>query len=226
MTDVHDEAPGSDDLLAAEQALGVLDAADRAEVERRLREEPAFAAAVEDWTLRLAKVADEAPMHAPPPGVWARIVSRLGADVVEFRLRRSLAVWRAATGMAAALAACLAAALVWPHHNHIQTARLTGDQNGRYVYVVVYDAALGRAVFTAADQTGVAGRTPQLWVLPPGAKPVSLGIAPAGGVTSLPIARQLSGPGRTLAVSLEPSGGSPTGQPTGPVVATGALTPI
>jgi anti-sigma-K factor RskA len=32
------------------------------------------------------------------------------------------------------------------------------------------------------------------------------------------------GPDATLAVSLEPPGGSPTGQPTGPVIASGKLT--
>jgi anti-sigma-K factor RskA len=31
-------------------------------------------------------------------------------------------------------------------------------------------------------------------------------------------------PGATLAVSVEPVGGSPTGQPTGPVILTGKLT--
>jgi anti-sigma-K factor RskA len=37
----------------------------------------------------------------------------------------------------------------------------------------------------------------------------------------------MGGEGRTtLAVSLEPPGGSPTGQPTGPVIATGELKPI
>ncbi len=34
------------------------------------------------------------------------------------------------------------------------------------------------------------------------------------------------GPGTTLAISLEPKGGSPTGAPTGPVVAAGKATMI
>jgi anti-sigma-K factor RskA len=33
-------------------------------------------------------------------------------------------------------------------------------------------------------------------------------------------------PDATLAVSMEPPGGSPTGQPTGPVIASGTLTSL
>lgn len=62
------------------------------------------------------------------------------------------------------------------------------------------------------------GRDLELWVLPVGAaRPESLGVLPASGrvvATRLP-------PGAQLLVSLEPRGGSPTGQPTGPVVSAG-----
>ena len=33
----------------------------------------------------------------------------------------------------------------------------------------------------------------------------------------------MSAPNSTLAISIEPAGGSPTGQPTGPVIANGKL---
>ncbi|MBE7217493.1 MAG: anti-sigma factor [Caulobacteraceae bacterium] len=227
MADLPPQDPAvSDDLLAAEQALGVLDGAERIAAERRVRDDPVFAAAVEGWSWRLAGLADEAGSRPPPPEVWARIARRLGGEVVELRLRRSLALWRATAAAAMAVAAGLAVALFAPRADHVQTARLTGGQDGRYVYVIVYDPGRRRAVFTAADQPGIAGRTPQLWALPPGGKPISLGIAPDGRVASLVVDPGAAGAGRTLAVSLEPQGGSPTGQPTGPVVATGALRPI
>jgi anti-sigma-K factor RskA len=53
---------------------------------------------------------------------------------------------------------------------------------------------------------------------------VSLGVIPKTGelhralLSRLPVAT-----GRTLAVSLEPRGGSPSGKPTGPVVTSSAL---
>ena len=63
----------------------------------------------------------------------------------------------------------------------------------------------------------------QLWSLPEGAtRPASLGVLPAGG-KQLPPGVQ---PGTKLLVSLEPKGGSPTGQPTGPVLYGGELRPF
>ncbi len=67
----------------------------------------------------------------------------------------------------------------------------------------------------------------ELWMLPNGgAAPVSLGLLPLAGEAQLPLdaARNaiLANTG-TLAVSVEPAGGSPTGAPTGPVVYTAPL---
>jgi anti-sigma-K factor RskA len=63
----------------------------------------------------------------------------------------------------------------------------------------------------------------ELWALPQGeTRPRSLGVLPASG-------RQLTAPlapNTQLLVSLEPKGGSPTGQPTGPVLYGGWLTTI
>ncbi|MGH7153988.1 MAG: anti-sigma factor domain-containing protein, partial [Acetobacteraceae bacterium] len=70
------------------------------------------------------------------------------------------------------------------------------------------------------------GKDLELWALPPGAtRPISLGVVPAatrGLVVSHPAVPLTL---RTqLMVSLEPKGGSPTGQPTGPVLFAGTLT--
>jgi anti-sigma-K factor RskA len=67
-----------------------------------------------------------------------------------------------------------------------------------------------------------AGRDLELWALPEGAKaPVSLGVLPAIG-RRLPPRQAFRGPVQLL-VSLEPTGGSPSGQPTGPLLYGGAL---
>lgn len=66
------------------------------------------------------------------------------------------------------------------------------------------------------------GKSYELWILPRASgKPVSLGLLPRNGR----LQRRLTDAQRTLlagaaqvAVSVEPLGGSPTGQPTGPVV--------
>jgi anti-sigma-K factor RskA len=68
-------------------------------------------------------------------------------------------------------------------------------------------------------------RSLQLWALPPGATPRSLGVLPPDGVVRLTAAEsQVQAP--ALAISLEPKGGVPGDQgPTGPVLFKGALLP-
>ena len=71
-------------------------------------------------------------------------------------------------------------------------------------------------------------RVPELWLVPGDGVPRSLGVIEGGGADGLRVPLDRLGgvapaPGDALAVSLEPPGGSPTGAPTGPVVASGAL---
>ncbi len=63
----------------------------------------------------------------------------------------------------------------------------------------------------------------ELWAVPPSGAPRSLGLISAAGATVLKNAAAVSG-ASALAVSLEPSGGSPTGAPTGPILYSGKLT--
>jgi anti-sigma-K factor RskA len=61
----------------------------------------------------------------------------------------------------------------------------------------------------------------ELWALPKGAAPVSLGILPAAGASSRTLTlmqKQALALSSQVAVSIEPLGGSPTGQPTGTIV--------
>ena len=71
----------------------------------------------------------------------------------------------------------------------------------------------------------VEGKSLELWVLPANGAPQSLGLVSSSADTRLRIAA--SDPrmqrGKAFAVSLEPQGGSPTGQPTGPVLCSGAI---
>jgi anti-sigma-K factor RskA len=237
--------PG-DDLLAAECALGLLDGAERDAAARRRLREPAFDRAVEAWEDRLAGLAGGIAPVAPPAQVWTGIVKQVEASggVVELRLRRSLAAWRAATAGAGAVAAALAVALVWPHANAppsggplvaskaahrqpavepVMTARMVGA-TGPTVFVAVVDPRSHLIVVTPAVISATKGRSPELWLIPAGGKPIALGLAAFGRSVRLDSKVDMGDLSRaSLAVSMEPIGGSPTGQPTGPVVATGAL---
>jgi anti-sigma-K factor RskA len=237
-----------DDLLAAECALGLLDGVEGEAAARRRLREPAFDRAVEAWEDRLAGLAGGIAPVAPPAQVWTGIVRQVEASggVVELRLRRSLAAWRAAAASAAAVAAALAVALVWPRApiqvtgaplvastapsgqpalEQVMTARMVGA-HGPTVFVAVVDPRTGVIVVTPASISPTQGRSPELWLIPAGGKPIALGLAAFGRSVRLNPRVEIGDPARaTLAVSMEPLGGSPTGQPTGPVVATGALEP-
>ena len=240
MTDASQPEP---DVLAAEVALGVLEGEERSAAERRRLADPAFAAEVEAWSLRMGRIAsDEAQARAAPAGLWPKIERRLGeaGSVVELRLRRSLTAWRTATGAAGAVAAGLAVVLllrpaplappppaptVASIPAPVETASLsTTSKAGTVAFVAVLDPERGELVLTPATIDGLPGKSPELWVIPTGGKPVSLGIAQFGKPVRLKVRDLVGGDAaRTLAVSLEPQGGSPTGQPTGPVIASGQL---
>jgi anti-sigma-K factor RskA len=69
----------------------------------------------------------------------------------------------------------------------------------------------------------------ELWVIEGQNAPRSLGVIPVGASMRMPVAQDLQtmiGSGATFAISMEPAGGSPSGTPTGPVVAAGSLRPI
>jgi anti-sigma-K factor RskA len=78
----------------------------------------------------------------------------------------------------------------------------------------------------AAFAGDVNGRVPELWLIPADGKPRALGLLQADHAVTLAMPAALSPlatSNSVLAVSLEPQGGSPTGQPTGPVIASGKL---
>ncbi|MGA7438198.1 MAG: anti-sigma factor, partial [Luteibacter sp.] len=78
----------------------------------------------------------------------------------------------------------------------------------------------------ATPQPVAAGRDTELWLIPEGGAPIAVGVFPSAGGKRFVLPRDLVsrlGPSAALAVSVEPTGGSPTGQPTGPVIAKGAI---
>ena len=92
--------------------------------------------------------------------------------------------------------------------------------------VVSYQPGTRSLLVTPAGLSAAAGRDYQLWLIPPSGTPRPLSLLDPGGPQRVPVAPALLGSlggDATLAVSVEPTGGSPTGQPTGPVIASGPL---
>jgi anti-sigma-K factor RskA len=134
-----------------------------------------------------------------------------------------LRIWQASTGVSLAIAASLAAFIVL-RPVPAQRVAVLAPPSGAVPILVATAEPNGTLSVRPNGTIAVPGdRDLELWALAAGeTRPHSLGVLPAGGrqlVASLPAGTQ-------LLVSLEPRGGSPTGQPTGPVVYGGRLVAV
>ena len=93
--------------------------------------------------------------------------------------------------------------------------------------VVSWEPSAKRMIVAVAGNLPVDARhSHELWVIPADGKPRSLGVLGTSKQAHMQLANALADllqQGATIAISVEPKGGSPTGAPTGPVVASGAL---
>ncbi|ESW60211.1 MAG: hypothetical protein Q27BPR15_13180 [Rhodobacter sp. CACIA14H1] len=204
-----------DDALAAEYVLGVLSLADRSAAEARMRNDSAFAARVAAWELRLDGLND-GYAEAPAPDLLPRIEARLFPKA---QRRRPLFAWLAGALTAAAVAVGAVVLLAPAPAPVIATL---GETDAPLRFEARYDGAtltVARVTGSAASQ----GQVQEVWIIAPDAAPVSLGLM-EGESLSVPYPQAPAG--WTLAVSLEPAGGSPTGAPTGPVLAAGVITDL
>jgi anti-sigma-K factor RskA len=220
------------DMIAAEYVLGTLDAAETLAAESRIAAMPDFAAEVRFWETRLMPLTALVDPVPPPASLWPRIEDTTGGaaqggatspgTAPRAANDNRLVLWRGTAFAAMAVAAGLAAFIA---------IRPIGAPSP--VYAVLTPAGSTAPVLLAmADRHGdifvrptgaiqlAADKDMELWSLPAGAKrPASLGVLPAGGK----LVTQAVATGTQLLVSVEPKGGSPTGQPTGPVVYGGIL---
>jgi anti-sigma-K factor RskA len=215
-----------DENLAAEYALGVLDEPTRREVERRMAADTAFAAEVAAWEARLAPIAAEAPEAAPPRRVWRAIEDRLDAR----GRTRSVRFWRnfGLGWMTLALASFAALVFVVDSPPRPMFATLQ-QQGGAAAFVVGVDIARDTVYVVPAAFSRDVQRVAELWLLPPGGRPRSLGLLDPTQPMRISIPPELRAEvtgDAALAVSLEPPGGSPTGLPTGPVIAQGKISAL
>ncbi|RWC46140.1 MAG: anti-sigma factor [Mesorhizobium sp.] len=226
---------GGDDMLAAEYVLGVLDADERQIASRRIDAENDFARLVDGWAVSFSPLAAAYPEIEPPASVKTAVDRRLFASAASVTaptqprgLWSSLAFWR---GLAAAAVAALAIYIAVPILNPPvePQARLVASlaaEGSDVKYLAVYDAAHHEVGLSHVSGERTSGKDFELWMIEGKNPPVSMGVIPAGATAHIivsPAAQQKLAQGAVLAVSLEPAGGSPTGQPTGPVVAAGDL---
>ena len=205
-----------DMLLAAEHALRLDGRAGRDAARRRSATDPEFRAEVADWEEALAALWENVPEEAPPLRVRRAIERRLFA----LPSRNRGAAWPAALAWltAGAAGAALAFALFLSDPapeavGSLVVAEIATEDDGLRV-LAAFDPAAGG--FRVERLTGPPpeGRAYELWAIGSDGVPVSLGLLPERGTAPLPAALQDEAALLTLAVSEEPSGGSPTGAPT------------
>ena len=208
------DEPENLDLLAAEYVIGTLRGGARRSFERRQRRDPFVARRVNAWEERFAHLSLRLAPVAPSVGVWPAIERRVGAG--------SQRRWFALAAAAALITAFTFGWIVWQETRPpLATATLASEQ-GAELWRVELTARGDELEVAAVGSVSVPGdRARELWALPEGAAPVSLGLVPASGEVRLALndrQRAALAAAANVAVSDEPAGGSPTGAPTGAVL--------
>ncbi|MCM2560721.1 anti-sigma factor [Lutimaribacter sp. EGI FJ00015] len=216
---------GADDALAAEYALGLLSEAEARDFEERLVHEPALRAIYARWAEHFAAMTDPIAPVEPPARLRARVMRQVAPRHGGAGLRRLLG-WLAGAAAGAVLGAAVLL-LVGPVGDLPGLRADIAAPDGALVIGASYAPASGRLTVTRQSGQAAPGRALELWMIAGDAAPVSLGVLPDADSLRLDVPaalREALAPGAVLAVSDEPPGGSPTGQPTGAVLATGVIT--
>jgi anti-sigma-K factor RskA len=230
MSDEHTTGAGQGPPVAGEYVLGVLNAVDRRAFEARMAQDPALRAEVEHWERRLGVLASELKPIDPPPRVWANIESALSVRPAQSGLWHHLPFWRWAAIGSAAVAVASLVALAYiarvstANEPLVATLQASGGQSR---FVAAIDSEGRGLTIVPASMPDLGQRALELWLIAPGDHPRSLGLIEPGRSVHIDLPADLMPrvrPEATLAVSSEPPGGSPTGLPTGPVIASGKLT--
>lgn len=213
------DAEKRDDMLAAEYALGTLRGGARLQFQKRLAAEPALAARVAYWQEMFSTLDSHLVPITPPESVWKKIALELPPN-------RPVRNWRPYLGWMVAAGLAAFSVVTWYSTRTPALAPLMvlNDAQQRGQWVVSADsrrqqlsiAPLGPAAVTAQHSL-------QLWLIPTGQAPVSLGLLHSDIPTTVALRNTTLPPDATIAISLEPEGGSPTGLPTGPVLYSGKI---
>jgi anti-sigma-K factor RskA len=215
-----------DQAMAAEYALGLLTPAEARAFEGRMAREPVLRANYVIWAEDLVRMTENIAPVTPPPTVRKAIETRLFASEKQG--------WLQWLGLIPALiGGVIAAALVYfvtsfgllttPEGPRLNAQIAAADQS--LVILAAFDPATDTLNLQRTAGAAVPGRVLQLWLIAGDNPPVSLGVLPDAADAAVVLSPEIIAAldGGTLAISDEPIGGSPTGQPTGAVLAVGAV---
>ncbi|GHE20341.1 anti-sigma factor [Halomonas urumqiensis] len=227
------------DMLAAEFVLGTLEADERAWVARRRDHEPELDALILDWEARLAPLGDEVRPVTPDPWLLGSIERRIEAleapgerpeseatNAQVALLHKRLRIWQWSTGLASAAALALAILLLTPVGQSPQEPPFVAvfqqnDQQPAFMLSVDLNRRQLNVLPVSAEP--LPDRSYQLWIKEDslGPDPRSVGVLNADLTLDAAALRDYDPDllrQATFGISIEPLGGSPTGQPTSPAI--------
>jgi len=222
----------NDNLLAAEYALGLLNDTEMTALEKRLQNEPKLKAACVNWYEELASIYDGVEEVAPPAALKAKIQDRLFAAKQGKPERAKKSFWFWPTNLVCSL---LLATLIGFIYQQSQQELFQADhtavlatEDKTLQALASYDKSLNTLIVSSNKADPAPGRSYELWLIAGNNPPTSLGVLSNINNKSIVLTENLSTViiGSTLAISDESAGGSPSGSPTGKVLATATVAEV
>ncbi|HEY2628341.1 MAG TPA: anti-sigma factor [Usitatibacter sp.] len=215
------------EALAAEYALGTLRGRARARFQSMMASDRAVSESAAKWEAAITPLAGRIAPVEPPARVWRAIESRIAPA-------RSTATsyWRPFAMVSGGVATVLLAFMLWtfsvPSGDPDFVAVLMAPDSAPRMVVSMHqpDMLKARMVKPWKPKDGMGL---ELWVMAKDGKARSLGMVKNDmGETVIHVAHSDARmhDAMAFAVSLEPMSGSPTGQPTGPVLCSGVIAAV
>jgi anti-sigma-K factor RskA len=222
--------------LVAEHVLGLLSPREHERVGRLIEADQNLRAERDFWVSRFAALNAEFEETPVPAHIYAAIEARAFGDVV--RASRSLPWWESLMVWRSIAAGALAVAVAAVGFNLMQprfdantmavqlVAALQAHEGSGIEFVALYDEGSGQVRITSLKGAAIPDKDFELWYINGDQPAVSMGVIPVNERREIAVDPTVIGPGTVLAVTLEQTGGSPTGVAQGPIVAVGSATPI
>jgi len=224
--------PERRERLAAEYVLGTLRGPARRRFDRLLPAHPGLRSAVTGWQDRLARFSDGIAPVTPPAHVWDAVERRLfgssAALVAAPGVWERVGLWRLFASVASAVALGLLVMVLQPPAAMAPVVVVLSPQAvaGREAQVAFVASVSGDGQVLVLKPLEVpvlaAEQALELWAVPTQGAPRSLGLVRTVGSTTVRGSALLRDTA-AFAVSIEAASGSPTRQPTGPIVSVGRL---
>lgn len=221
-------------MLTDEYVVGTLQGPARRRFERLIQMDAAWREEVETTAQRFNVLIEPLPPTPVPNRVWEQVQQRTMPSpprTVRLSWWERLGFWRGFALAASALSVLLAVYIAFTALSPAPATYIvviTDDAQQQASWVMTTEAEASRLTIEALKPNPLpAGRVFQLWVKLPNETPVRpVGLISASGRTTLSVATSLAthlGTAEKFGVSVEPPGGSPTGQPTTPAQYHGKL---